>query len=275
MNLNKLTNCIVINSLTYFLLAYFVVAFSSNLFIILIAKLIGFDAVLSYNGFILTAGKWTNENIILIYFFGNLISLFLAVFFMRKYYINNRLRKKIKLLYLWIYIISLSWFFGEIIIGAIFQTGIGAALIAFEVPFFFRLLLSIICVAILVFLGIKTQHDVMYSANLYYPKLSVNKTGKYFVNQILLPALLGLLIIILLKLPNIGQYKFVDLYILLTILFFIIGVFYKYDKHKSFLFKNTEKNISTNECSITYLPIIILLVLIILFRVGLNNGISI
>ena len=275
MNFNKLKNCIIINSLTYFVLAYFIVVFSSNIFIILIAKLVGFDAVLSYKGFVLTAGTWTNENIILVYFFGNLTSLFLAVFFLRKYYINNDLRKKIKLLYLWIYIISLSWFFGEIIIGAIFKTGIGAALIAFEVPFFLRLLLAIFGIFILVFFGIKTQLDIMYSANLYYPLLSTHKTGKYFVNQILLPGLLGLLIIILLKLPNLGQYKFVDLYMLLTIIFFIGGVFFKYSNQVSIYFNNTNKNITKNECSISYVPIIILLALIIILRVGLINGISI
>ncbi len=275
MNLKKLTSCIIANSLTYFLLAYFIVAFSSNLFIILIAKLVGFDAVLSYKGFILTEGKWSNENIILVYFFGNLISLILAVFFLSKYYKIKYLRNKIKILYLWIYIISLSWFFGEIIIGAIFQTGIGAALIAFEVPFFLRLLLALIGIFTLVFFGIKTQLDVMYSANLYYPLLSSKKNVKYFVNQILIPGLLGLLIIILLKLPNLTQYKFVDIYMLLTILFFISGLFFKYNNHKSMYFNSTNKNITRNECSISYLPIIILVMLIFLLRVGLINGVSI
>jgi len=272
---NRFRNCIIVNSLIYFLLSYYLVAFSANLFIILLAKLVGFDAVLSYKGFVLSNGKWTNDNIIIVYFFGNLFSLIVAVFFLWKYYIINQIRAKIKILYLWIYIISLSWFFGEIIIGAVFKTGIGAALIAFEVPYFLRLLLAVIGVFALFFIGYKTRVDILSSANLYYPKLSSQKTTKFVINQILIPGIIGFIIIIILKLPNLGQYHYVDLLMLLSIGVTIAGVFYRFKKRKGITFKYTGKNITRNECSISYIPIIILICLLLIIRVGLNNGIII
>lgn len=271
MKINKLRNCIIINSLTYFLLAYFIVVFSSNLFIILIAKLVGFNAILTYNGFVLTDVNWTNENIITIYFFGNLGSLVLAIFFLRKYYMINNLRKNIKILYLWIYIISISWFFGEIIVGILFKTGMEAAFIAFGIPYFLRLLLAVIGIFALINSGKNTQKDVMYSANLYYTLLSEEKTKMYFFKQIILPALFGLIIVILLKLPNLSKYNYVDLYKILTIIIFIAGLFLKNRRKKSMYFKVSNKK----ECSVSYLLIIILITLIIFLRVGLNSGVQI
>jgi len=272
---NKLNKCIIVNSLIYFLLAYHIVAFSANLFIIFIAKLIGFNAVLSYKGFILTEGNWTNDNIILVYFFGNLFSLIVSLFFLSRYYNINQTRARIKILYLWIYIISLSWFFGEIIVGAVVKTGVGAALIAFEVPLFLRLLLALIGISVLFFIGHKTRRDVLLSANLYYPLLSSRRVRNFFVNQILIPSIIGFAIIILLKLPNLNQYHYVDLFMLLSIGITIMGFFYRLYMLNGITFQNTGKNIARNECSISFLPIVILVILVLIIRIGLNNGISI
>ena len=269
---------IVINSLIYFLLAYYIVVFSSNMFIIMLANLVGFSAELNYKGFTLLDNKWTSDNIIIIYFLGNMISLALAIFFQRLYHIERKYRKKIKLLYLWIYIISLSWFLGEIIIGSVFQTGIGASLIAFRVPFLFRLILAIIGVFILLYLGKKAQKHVRVSANLYYSSLLSQKTKLFFVNQILLPATLGFVIIVLLKLPNLGQYNYVDLYMLLSIGLFIMGLFYRVSDLSSINFKShrlNQNNIEQLNLGISYFPIAILALIIIGTRIGLMNSVTI
>ncbi len=278
MGFKKIDINIAINSLIYFLLAYYIVVFSSNMFIIMLAKLAGFNAELNYKGFTLSDQKWTSNNIIMIYFFGNLISLAMAIFFQRLYHIERKYRKKLKLLYLWLYIISLSWFLGEIIVGAIFQTGIGASLIAFRIPFLFRLLLAVIGVLILLYLGKKAQKHVQISANLYFSSLPSQKTGRFFINQILLPATLGFVIIILLKLPNLEQYNYVDLYMLLSIGLFIMGLFYRVGYLSSITFKShglSQNNEGTVDQKISYLPIVILILIIIGTRIGLINSVAI
>ncbi len=276
MKLKKINPCIVINSLVYFLLAYFLVAFLSNLVLIIIAKIVGFNAILSYNGFVLSGAKWTNDNIIAIYFFGNLTSLIMAFLFRRIYYIERKSTSKIKIFYLWLYIISISWFLGEIIVGVLFQTGIGAALIAFGVPFIFRLALAIVGILVLLFMGNNAQKQVMYSANSYLTSITAHKVGKFFVNQFLLPASFGFIVIVLFKLPNINQYNYVDLYMLLSIGFVIIGLFLRYGQVTSitFLSQGASKLVRP-ECRISYKPIVILVLVILIIRVGLMNGISI
>ncbi len=275
MYLKKINPCIVINSLVYFLLAYFFVAFLSNLVLIAIAKFIGFDAILSYNGFVLSGAKWTNDNIIAIYFFGNLISLIMALLFRRIYYIERKSTSKIKIFYLWLYIISISWFMGEIIIGALFHTGIGAALIAFRVPFMFRFVLAIVGILVLLFIGKKAQKHVMHSANSYFTSITSHKIGVFFANQFLLPTVLGFLVIVLFKLPNISRYNYVDLYMLLSIGFVVMGLLLGYGQLKSITFySRNSKKLLRPECRISYKPIALLVFVILLIRVGLMNGIN-
>ena len=276
MNLKKINPCIVINSLVYFLLAYFLVAFLSNLVLITIAKIVGFNAVLSYNGFILSGAKWTNDNIIAIYFFGNLTSLIMALLFRRIYYIERKSTSKIKIFYLWLYIISISWFLGEIIVGALFQTGIGAALIAFGVPFIFRLALAIVGILVLLFMGKNAQKHVMHSANSYFTSIASHKIGLFFTNQFLLPTFLGFLVIVMFKLPNISEYNYVDLYMLLSIGFVVLGLLLGYGQLKSITFYSRNKNkLAKLECRISYKPIVLLIFVILIIRVGLMNGLSI
>ena len=278
MKYRKLDAVIVVNSLVYFLLAYYLVVFSSNLFIILLAKIIGFDAELSYKGFTLSGEKWSDNNIILVYFFGNLISLFMAIFFQRLYNIERKYTKRIKIFYLWVYIISLNWFMGEIIIGAIFKTGIRSALVAFHVPSFFRLLLALLGVFGLIYFGIKSQKHVRVSSNLYFTSLSSQKTIPFFIKQMLIPSLLGTIIIILLKLPNLGQYHYVDLYmILLSIYLFIAGLFIRTGSLKSITFKSYKPNnntIANSKYNLSYTPLVILFLVLLILRIGLMNGIS-
>jgi hypothetical protein len=265
---------IVINSLVYFLLAYHVVVFSSNLFLIFLAKLVGFDAELFYNGLRLFGKKWTNDNIILVFFFGNLFSLIMALFFQRLYRLERKYQKGIKLFYLWVYIISISWFLGNIIMGAVFLTGVGAALIAFKVPLFLRIALAFITMFLLLYLGKKAQKHVKVSANLYTTSLSIKNMGYFFKYQVLYPVFIGLIIIVLLKLPNLGEYHYVDLLMLLSIGFFVVGLFFRIQDNQSIVFKSHGKN---NELEIRYsiasIPMTILFLIIVILRIGLMNGI--
>lgn len=277
MEINKVNVHIALNSVIYFLIAYYFVVFSSNLFTIALAKIVGFNAELFYHGFSLTNKKWTNDNIVLVYFFGNIITLLIAIIFQRLYSVERRYQKKIKIFYLWVYIISISWFLGNIIVGAIFLTGMGAALIAFRVPFFLRALLAIISVVLLLYLGKKSQKHVRVSANLYFQSLSSKKFVYFFINQILFPSIVGFVIILLLKLPNLSQYHYVDLFMLLSLGLFIVGLFLHYRTIGSITFKSykNSNNPTPGDNGISYIPIIILVIIITSIRVGLMNGVAI
>ena len=64
----KLNICIVINSLIYFLIAYYFVVFSFNLFSMILTKSLGFDVELFYYGFTHSGKEWTRVDIILVFY---------------------------------------------------------------------------------------------------------------------------------------------------------------------------------------------------------------
>jgi len=273
-----LHRCIVVNSTIYFVIAYYFVVFSYNLFSILLAKALGFEGELFYYGFVNTGKAWTRSDIILVFFVGNALTLLMAFLFERFYKKQRKYYRGIKMLFLWIYLVSIIWFLGNIIVGAFFNFGIGAAVRAFKVPFFLRLLLAIVAIYFLIFLGLKAQKHVRVSANLYYPRLLRRQTRKFFVYQIILPVFFGLIIIVLLKIPHVPMYHYVDIYLLLTIVFFIGGLFYKARSHGSMAFKthNTEKKqLRRKGCNVAVIPLLAMFAVLALIRIGLNSGLVI
>ncbi|PIQ29650.1 MAG: hypothetical protein COW63_12040 [Bacteroidetes bacterium CG18_big_fil_WC_8_21_14_2_50_41_14] len=274
---NRFNRCIVINSLVYFVIAYYLVVFSFNIFSCFLTSWLGFDVELYYYGFTHSGKKWTTDYILLVFFVGNAFTLVTAVLFEYLYRKQRKYFKGVKLLYLWIYLISLIWFLGNIIVGAFFNFGIGAALRAYGIPFFLRLILAIIAVAALLFFGYKAQKHVCVSANLYLPKLSGTNVTSFFINQMVLPILLGLVVIILLKIPHLGMYYYVDIYLLLSFVFFIAGLFYQHKSLNSIRFKthsDDKKQLKTKNCELSYFPMVVMVIILALVRLGLMNGIS-
>jgi hypothetical protein len=273
-NNKKRNKNIIINSFIYFVIAYYIVAFSANLFIVLLAKIVGFDAEFYFNGFRLSGKEWTVDTIIFLYFFGNLFSLFLAYFAHRKYRKQRRFRNKINLLYLWMYILAMCWFFGELIVGAIFNTGMSSAFIAFQLPYFLRILMAFIGIFILIYSGYQVQKQVIISAHLYHTELQASEVKIFLSNQIFKPALLGLAVIFLLKLPHIGQYHYVDIITLLTIGFMIVGLFIRSKSEFSIRFKSRNGDFYEPDFSISKTLVIAVFMCLALLRISFAGGIS-
>ena len=277
LKLDKFSFCIVINSFVYFLIAYYLVVFSFNLFSMTIASLLGFDVELFYYGFTWSGQEWRIEDTILVFFVGNLLTLVIAILFERLYSKQRKYAKGIKIFYLWVYLIAIIWFLGNVIVGAFFNFGIGAAIRAYKIPFFLRLILAMAAIYSLLFLGKKAQKHVQVMANLYFPKLLSRNVRNYFTQQIVLPIILGVLVIILLKIPYLGLYHYVDVYLLLTVVFFIAGLFYRHNSLDSMSFKSRDSDsdyLKRKACSISIFPIIILFLVLAIVRIGLMNGIS-
>jgi hypothetical protein len=242
-----------------------------------LASWLGFDVELFYYGYVWSGKDWTTDYTIIVFFVGNSLTLLLAVLFERLYRKQRKYAKGIKMLYLWIYLIAIMWFLGNIIVGSIFNFGIGAALRAYRIPFFLRGILAMISIGSLLYLGFKAQKHVRVSANLYYRKLSKRAYKGFLFQQIVAPTILGIIIIILLKIPYIDMYNYADVALLLTMVFFIIGLFYKQKEQVSISFKSHGIDDITNnskQCSISYFPIIFMFIIIAIVRIGLMDGVS-
>lgn len=277
LKLKKFDYCVAINSTAYFLMAYYFVVFTFNLFSIGICAFLGFDVELFYNGFIHSGKQWTVGNMILVFFVGNAYTILTAVGFELLYRKQRKYVRGIKMLFLWIYLISIVWFFGNVIVGAFFNFGIGTALRAYHVPFFLRLVLALVSIFLLAFFGIRSRKHVRVSANLYYQKLSGKVTQSFFITQIALPIVIGLIIVILLKIPDVGMYNYYDIYVLLCFIFFLAGLFYKSKKHESIAFKAHDVDVTSKNrknCNLSWIAIICAIAVLAIIRIGLASGIT-
>jgi hypothetical protein len=277
----KFNRCIVINSVVYFVMAYFVVVFSYNLFAIWLATYwFGFDAELFWHGFALK-GKWSRGEMVIIFFFGNSITLLLGYVFNMLYRRQRKYKRGIKLFFLWGYIIGYAWFFGNFIVGALFNFGIGTALRAFNVPFSVRGFFALVASLLLIYVGYKAQKGVLVSANLYFKKLSKERINSYLRHQILYPFLIGILILVIYKIPKIDEYYYMDWLTMTAVAMYLLGLFLKQKHRSSLIFKShnpaadkSEHSKRNRSCKVQKAAVIVFVIFILAMRIGLNNGIS-
>lgn len=267
----KASSVIIVNSLVYFLLAYFFVITLSNVFSILLGKISGFDGTLYYYGFVLheQSSRWSGGNIFLIYGLGIGITLFTGILSERWYRAICHDHIKAKLFILWVSIISFTWFFGNVIVGSFINFGIGAAMRAVSIPFIVKIIIAIIAVGALTGIGYYLQTHILISSNMYYREFSKSKFKNFLLVQIIIPAIVGITIVMFYKYPHSAEYQYMDLLCLLPVLFLALGSFIerpilpslgKTRKHNSFQFN---KN-----------AFFFLVIIMILYRFGLSHGLK-
>ncbi len=277
----KFHRCIIINSTAYFIIAYIFVVFTYNLFSIWMSyNFFGFDGELYFHGFTMKGAHWTRDNIVIIFFFGNMITLLFGVIFDWLYRKQRKYKRGIKVFFLWIYVIAYSWFMGNFIVGALFNFGIGTALRAFRVPFFLRVVLAGISIVLLVFIGHRAQKGIKVSANLYYKRLAKSAIPKFLLNQIVYPALLGTSLLVLYKIPNIGEYHYFDWMVLGAVLFYMLGLFIWQKNQNSITFKNrgarddsdeNDYHVKNKSCKVQVVAVVLALAILLSMRIGLNE----
>ena len=276
---NQFNRCIVINSTIYFVMAYLVVVFSYNLFAIWIATYwFGFDAELFWHGFALK-GKWSRGEMVIVFFFGNSITLLLGFIFDRLYRKQRRYKRGIKLFLMWGYIIGYAWFFGNFIVGSLFNFGIGTALRAFGVPFIVRAFFALVASLLLIFVGYRAKKGILVSANLYFKKLSKERINSFLRHHILYPALIGTAVLVIYKIPKIDEYYYMDWLTMLSLALYIGGLFLN-NKHKnSLIFKSHTRNRHDHSkrnrtCNLQVIAVVVFFIIVLGMRIGLNNGVS-
>lgn len=260
---------ILINSTVMFLLAWFVVIVSSNLFSILLIKSLGFQSVLYHYGFFYSNDTWSRDDIVIVYVLGYMWNIALAVIAERWYKTRRKYASPWNLLLLWIYILSVTWLLGSLMAGTYFNFGLGAGLRALGIPLIIRVVLGILGVALLVFLGLRSRNHLIISAGSYLPSIEKSGLTRFMLAQAFLPALLGLIIVFLYKIPHQGAFQYLDFLIFLTIFLFFTGALFQNNKFSRLRFRRKKANIR-----LRYLPLILCLLILVLSRMLLAKGIS-
>lgn len=262
---------IAVNSLAYFMLAYITVIGLTNSFSILVAHIEGVSGKLYYYGFdLIGAGSsWSSELTFLIFFFGIGFSFLLGLIFERIYKKIRKYTRHSKMFFLWGFVISFTYFLGNILVGAFFYFGTGVIFDKFSVPWMFRIISGVIAFAGLIYLGFYATRGFIISLN-NYQRLIERQELKWFIRaQVIFPAIAGNLLILLLKVPMQNYVKMLDTLVWATMIIPMISLYINLSAQQGIRFRRKQP-----EIRIFPVPVVIVIIVALLYRFGLVGGLQ-
>ncbi len=259
---------IVINSLSYFMLAYLAVIFLTNAFSLLLARIEGVGGTLTYFGVDLSnaPAMWSSELTFLIFFFGIGFSALLGLFAERYYKKHRRYSTHYKLLFLWVFYLGFTYFLGNIVVGAFFYFGPGVIFDELNLSFFFRIPIGLLALVALVYLGVYACRSFIISLNCYQKIIERSELAWFLKAQMLYPVIIGNVFIVLLKVPHHNDLYFLDTLIWATSLVPAISMMLTARKQSSIRFKKEPPPIH-----LLRYPLLAFIILALLYRFGLGG----
>jgi hypothetical protein len=268
----------LVNSMGLFMAAYIICWFIYSMAVIFISSFFNIHAVLTYFEVMWTIDNssplWNDLNIVAITFAGPFASLIMGIV----YYVILKKKKQMgpqmKTLVFWLFVLSMAHFLGAFVAGAITWQGFGYVIAWVNMHIFFRILISLLFLAALAWIGwlhagfmIETRTLRTRSADIPF----------VLVNRMILPFLLGTILLMIIKIPNVApQHPTIwdyDVMILASVLFAVIPPLFNKKLQTP---SRSSKHIShRRKRLIAYGAIAASFALIVLYRAGLSHGLYI
>lgn len=201
---NRVYAVIFLNSVFYFLCAYFILFLISRISIAISASAFSIPVRLYYYeiDYLIRSSDWTSDAVTVVFGTGPLlcliIGLVLLVIFINVSTENGSLRT----LLVWLIVLSLITFLGEVIVGALMNQGFGYVIMYMFVMDTGRVVLTIFGGILLFAAGLAMSRILLFTANTYLTDLKGIDKTRFVIYQYLFPYLTGILIIQLIELPR-------------------------------------------------------------------------
>lgn len=262
-----------VNSTALFVIAYFIVWFTYQFGVMIQASFSDIDSVLYYYEVMFPVGNyshlWSQFNIILITAAGPMLSVIMGLLY--RYVFMNRLKPgtQMRQLLVWLYLVSMAFFFGAFVAGIITNQGFGYVAGWLYMNIVFRIGISLIFLFILGFQGWKTLRHL--------PEVSGSDSFKrnrrmYVLSRLTIPWLVGSIFILVLKHtsfvpqhPNIYEY---DAIIIGSMLFPVVAAIFN-KRERPMYFRNPRHSTSTRTVVIAVMFAVLITFLV---RFGLSQG---
>jgi hypothetical protein len=258
---------IAFNSFFYFLLAYVAVN-TINLFVTGFTALAFNIPVIVYYfdvDYLIRGIDWTPDSVSGVFSSGPIAMLVLSFFLFILYRSVEMETGSLRLLVLWMIFHTLTRLLGEILAGALFNTGFGFVILYMFVMDTGKVILTIFGFVALFVSGLAITRLALYSANTYFNDLLAAFRTRFLYYQFIVPFLLGNALIFLVKIPNINYF---DVTVNASMILMIIPVIVRSFGMSDFYFDQDPRESRVN----WKLPAAALAAMI-LFRVVLGIGI--
>lgn len=226
---------ITINSLMFFLLSYFFIAFFDKLSMGITSMLFDYKIVIYYYNieFLVDYDDWFADAVKTIFASGPVVGLLIALLSLIVYSMIYLETGILKTLLLWSIFHGFNRIINGTLVGSMIGKGFGYVIMYMYYSDTGKLIMSLIMISISVIIGtVSTKYWIM-SANSYYNFSKPHNRPLFIINQVLLPYLFGILIIYLINLPN---PVFYDNLVNIGMIFMILPVLFlnKYDQEYYF-----------------------------------------
>lgn len=257
-----------INSTGIFLLSYFTMYFIYQFTVLIVASRWKLDAVLKYYDLAFNdqSPLWTRFNIILVTGSGPAICLLIGILLLRFVTNREKLSKPTKLFLLWTGIHGCNFFLGAFASGVSFDDGFGYVPLWLFFNVFWQILISLIFLFILGVVGYTLVPKFLDTS---FSPLRVNRKNriKFLFFQVVIPWFIGALVIFLIRIPNHLPYDTANT---ITLAFAVFPMLFNRLAKPTIHYKTEKKSNRVNSWMLAGLA-----GLIIIYRIGLNNGIHI
>ncbi|MBN2173599.1 MAG: hypothetical protein JW731_05685 [Bacteroidales bacterium] len=257
-----------INSIALFITAYLLIYMIYQLTVLVTASRWRLDSVLYYFDLAFNdySPLWSRLNIIIVTASGPVVCLLIGILFFRLISNRKKLKGFRKLLVMWIAIIGFNMFLGAFASGVSFDEGFGYVPAWLYLNVFWQIFISLLFLFILGLIGYYSASKFLDTSNSSYRVRPENKV-KFLFFQVVLPWIIGILIIFLVKIPNNTPYDTANL---ITLGFGVVPVLFNRYARPTVLFESERKPTRIN-----WYYIILFMVLLLAFRIGLNNGLHV
>ncbi len=257
-----------INSLAVFLITYLLVYFLSHLITALSASAFGIRTILYYYDveYLIRGYDWTDDAVKAVFSSAPLFSLLFALLLLILYLYVAAETGLLRLFVLWAFCHFILRFFGDMFVGVILDEGFGYVIMYLFVMDTGKMILCLFAFICLFTLGYMMTRYFLYSGNSYFNAIRRNNRIRFDLAQFILPMILGNILIILVKIPQITLF---EIFLNASMLFLLLPVLLRSINLQDLFFDEDPRKVK-----IVVRYIILAILLGIVFRVVLSIGIK-
>lgn len=258
---------IIFNSTVFFLLSYFVLFFISQITTVIAASFFNYPVIVYYYEiyFNISPEAWYHDSVKTIFSSGPLIVFVIGIISLIVYHNIKESVISYKLFFLWGFLHGVNMLFGALLVGTLFETGVGHVISWMYIMDTGKVLYSIISIFLLVIAGLLATKPFLISANTYYNEINRTNRNAFIFAQVLIPYFAGNAFLIILRQPH---FIFYDTFIAMALLVSIIPVLATYSTYNELYFEEEDK-----KPVIPWIGIGALVLAILIFRVVQAIGI--
>jgi len=264
---NRVYTVIFLNSLFYFFCAYFILFFISSIGIAVSASAFSIPVRIYYHEihYLIRNSDWSPDAVTVVFGTGPMLCLTLGLITFIVFLSVATEKGILRILLVWLIILAIVNFLGELIIGSLMNQGFGYVIMYMFIMDTGRVVLTLLGAILLFIAGLTLSRKLLFIANTYFSDLKGIEKTRFIIYQYFFPYLAGILILQLIELPKISWFPTL---VRICGIIFMIPVFSRSLSLQDIYFEE-----ETPDVSLSWKAALAALALLLLYRVVFGFGV--